>query len=307
MPQGLDRRRFVKKSLLLSGAAGAGLTFDHLALVEKMHASQVGARPKPAATAPPMSKIGRLSVTRLLCAGNLFSSFAHSGDLLYVSSLLKHYFTDQKVMDTLELCEESGINTAVLRTDDHMIGILNRYRKERGGRLQWIAQTYPTIDNLKDNLKRAIDSGAVGAFAMGGNGDDLFKKGCLDLVAEVISFIRQNGLAAGIGSHSLELPMAAEKAKIDPDFYFKTFNSAGYASQTPAEIAAFMNTVKKPWVAFKVLGAGRVKPRDGFDLAFKLGADFVNVGMYDFQVAEDVALVREIVRAQAQRQRAWSA
>ncbi|MBM3746614.1 MAG: hypothetical protein FJW34_12530 [Acidobacteria bacterium] len=307
MPRDHDRRRFLKKSLTLSCAAGAGLTFDHLALVERLNAGQTPAHPKPATAAPPMSKIGKLTVTRLLCGGNLFSGFAHSGDLLYVSSLLKHYFTDQKVMDTLQSCEESGINAAILRTDDHMIGILNRYRKDRGGRIQWIAQTYPTIDNLKDNIQRAIDNGAVGAFPMGGNADTLFKKGRLDLLAEVVSFIRHNGLAAGIGSHSLDLPMAAEKAKLDPDFYFKTFNAVGYESQTPAEIAAFMNTVKKPWVAFKVLGAGRVKPREGLDLAFRLGADFIAVGMYDFQVAEDAALVREIVPSHSQRQRPWSA
>ncbi len=297
----------MKKSLLLSGAAGAGLTFDHLALVEKLKASQMPARLKPAAAAPPMSKIGKLSVTRLLCGGNLFSGFAHSGDLLYVSSLLKNYFTDEKVMDTLQLSEESGINTAVLRTDEHIVRIIKRYRKERGGKIQWIAQTYPKLDNLKDNIKLAIDNGAVGAFPMGGNGDDFFKKGRLDAVAEVISFMKQNGLVAGIGSHSLELPMAAEKEKINPDFYFKTFNDVGYESQKPAEIAALMRTIKKPWIAFKVLGAGRMKPREGFDLAFKLGADFVNVGMYDFQVAEDVTMVREVVSSQAQRERPWSA
>jgi len=37
-----------------------------------------------------MGKIGRLSISRLICGGNLFSGFAHSGDLVYVSSLLKH-------------------------------------------------------------------------------------------------------------------------------------------------------------------------------------------------------------------------
>jgi len=265
------------------------------------------ARLKPAAGGPPASKIGKLNVTRLICGGNLFSGFAHSGDLLYVSSLLKNYFTDEKVMDTLQLSEESGINTAILRTDEHIVRILKRYRKERGGKIQWIAQTYPKLDNLKDNIKLAIDNGAVGAFPMGGNGDDFHKKGRLDAVAEVIAFMKQNGLAAGIGSHSLELPMDAEKENINPDFYFKTFNDVGYESQKPAEIAAFMKKVKKPWIAFKVLGAGRMKPREGFDLAFKLGADFVNVGMYDFQVADDVGLVRDVIAANAQRERPWSA
>lgn len=174
-----------------------------------------------------------------------------------------------------------------------------------GGKIQWIAQTYPKIGDLKSNIQLAIDNGAAGAFAQGGIGDDFLKKGRLDLVAEAIDFIKGNGLAAGVGSHSLDLPVAAEKAKINPDFYFKTFNDVGYESQAPAEIAAFMKNVNKPWIAFKVLGAGRMKPSEGFDLAFRLGADFVNVGMYDFQVAEDVQLVREIAAANSHRNRPW--
>jgi hypothetical protein len=67
-----------------------------------------------------------------------------------------------------------------------------------------------------------------------------------------------------------------------------------------------MKTIKKPWIAFKVLGAGRVQPKDGFDFAFKNGADFINVGMYDFQVAADSSLVRNVVKRHEQRERAWS-
>ncbi len=44
---------------------------------------------------------------------------------------------------------------------------------------------------------------------------------------------------------------------------------------------------EKPWIAFKVLGAGVVKPRQGFELALRMGADFLAVGMFDFQVKED--------------------
>jgi hypothetical protein len=308
MPKSVDRRGFMKKTLLASGGITAGLTFEHHPLLAQLQAA--GGKPiksQAAAAPPPMSQIGKLKVTRLLCGGNLFSGFAHSGDLLYVSNVLKHYFVPDKILDTLQLCEESGINSCILRTDDHIVDILKRYRKERGGKLQWIAQTYPTIDNLKDNIKLAIDNGAVAAYAMGGNADTFFQKGRGELIGEVVAFIKQNGLVAGIGSHSLEVPKLAEQQRFNPDFYFKTINAAGYETQEPAEIAAFMKTVKKPWIAFKVLGAGRMKAQDGIDLAFKSGADFVNVGMYDFQVREDVALVRDIVAKHSQRERAWSA
>jgi hypothetical protein len=68
-----------------------------------------------------------------------------------------------------------------------------------------------------------------------------------------------------------------------------------------------MKTIRKPWLAFKVLGAGRMKPAEGLDLAFRSGADFVNLGMYDFQVKDDIALVRHTVAANAQRERPWIA
>jgi hypothetical protein len=67
-----------------------------------------------------------------------------------------------------------------------------------------------------------------------------------------------------------------------------------------------MKTIKKPWIAFKVLGAGRVLPKDGFDLAFRSGADFINVGMYDFQVGENVSLVSEVVKCHERRDRTWA-
>jgi hypothetical protein len=39
-----------------------------------------------------------------------------------------------------------------------------------------------------------------------------------------------------------------------------------------------------------VLGAGAIHPNAGFRYAFQNGADFVCVGMFDFQVVEDVQI-----------------
>jgi hypothetical protein len=299
----LDRRRFLKRSL---AASAAGATFEHGPLIARLKGAAPPAVDLPAG-APPTGKLGKLTVSRLICGGNLVSGFAHSGDLLYVSNLLKHYFTADKVLDTLELCEANGINTAILRTDDHMAGILKRYRKERGGKIQWIAQTNPTVEDLKTNVQMAIDNGAVGAFVMGGNAERIHRAGKVELLGEVVDLMRRNGVVAGVGSHTLEITKAVESLRIKPDFYFKTINSVGYESESPAEVAAYMKTIGKPWVAFKILGAGRMKPAEGFDLAFRCGADFVNVGMYDFQVKDDIRIVRDAVARHARRERAWPA
>ena len=295
----------MKRCLMMSGAAAAGLTFEHRPLLAKM-AGLAAPAPQTTSGALPTGRIGHLKITRLICGGNLFSGFAHSGNLLYVSDLLKHYFVEDKILETLQLCEESGINTAILRTDDHMVKVINRYRKERGGRIQWVAQTYPKVDNLLDNVKQAVDNGAVGAFVMGGNSQVFYDQGKVEMLGDVVAFMKRNKLVAGVGAHILGIPKAVEKLKIEPDFYFKTLNDVGYESENPAEITAYMRNMKKPWVAFKVLGAGRMKPREGFNLAFSSGADFINVGMYDFQVKENVALGREVVGAHAGRARPWA-
>lgn len=305
MPRNETRRSAIKRCLLTAGGLAAGATFEHRPLLAKMAGLNAPAPDAPSGPLP-TGRIGNLKITRLICGGNLFSGFAHSGNLLYVSDLLKHYFVEDKILETLQLCEQSGINTCILRTDDQMVKALNRYRKERGGRIQWIAQTYPKVDNLKDNVKQAIDNGAVGAFIMGGNSQTFYDQGKTEMLGEVVAFMKQNRLVAGVGAHVLAIPKAIEALKIEPDFYFKTHNDAGYESEKPAEIAAYMRNMKKPWVAFKVLGAGRMKPRDGFDQAFANGADFINVGMYDFQVKENVTLATRVVGAHAKRERPWA-
>jgi hypothetical protein len=50
-----------------------------------------------------------------------------------------------------------------------------------------------------------------------------------------------------------------------------------------------------------------VHPRAGFHHAFENGADFALVGMFDFQVAEDVAITNEVLKDTQQRARDWFA
>ena len=154
----------------------------------------------------PAGKIKDVVISRILAGGNLISGFAHSRDLIYVSSWLKTYFTDEKVIETLWLCEACGINTAVLRCDENTIRILNKYWN-RGGKIQWLAQTYPKGSDIT-NVKTAVDSGAIGAFVMGNIADQIVYNKKMDDLIKPIEFIKSQGLIAGTAAHSIKVPMA---------------------------------------------------------------------------------------------------
>ena len=65
----------------------------------------------------------------------------------------------------------------------------------------------------------------------------------------------------------------------------------------PQAVIDFMAAVKKPWIAFKVLAAGAIPPRVAFPYAFNNGADFILVGMFDWQIEDDAKLARRVVAA----------
>ena len=310
-----SRRKFLWKSAVASSAAALSFRFEEQALFARQSQSAAPSAATQPAGAFPVGKLGTLPVSRLICGGNLISGFAHSRDLIYVSTLLKHYFNDEKVLETLALCETHGLNTVLLRMDNDTLRVLEKHRKQ-GGKLQWIAQVKIREDDFSE-IAQAIDHGAVAVYTHGGVGDALVEQGKVEVLGKAVDLIKQKGAVAGVAGHALNVVKTCEQAKLAPDFYMKTFNSKRYWSagptprhdsvfeETPEETKAFMEQVNRPWIAYKVLGAGAIHPQQGFRYAYQNGADFICVGMFDFQIAEDVALAREAVEKSRSRSRPW--
>lgn len=315
MPRKMNRRKFIAGTA--AGAAGSAmfLSCEEKALVE---------RPEKISAAEPVAdlqqgKIGKLTVSKLIAGGNLISGYSHSRDLIYVSPLVKKYNTDEKILETLELCELNGINTVIADPRELPIRVFQRYWKERGGKIQWISESYPKPTDVGSTIRKAIDNGASAVYVQGAAGDRLVADGDVEILGKALDLIRSNGLTAGIGGHRLEVIVASEKAGLVPDFYMKTLNNKKYWSAQhhqpndnvwawqPEETIEFMKGVKVPWIAFKTLGAGAIHPKAGLRYVFKNGADFAVVGMFDWQVRENAALTKDLLERNLRRERPWMA
>lgn len=321
----LGRRQFLKASLALS--AGAPLvSLEEHALAARAGESSAQPSASSALASLPVGRIGNVNISRLICGGNLISGYAHSRDLIYMSTFLKQYFTDEKIMETWATCERHGINSMICYPEDkHAIDVYRKYRK-LGGRIQYLAQIAPKKNDLKTSVLQAVDTGAVAAFLVGNLGDEWTRSGSIGLIGELMGHIKSQGLVCGVAGHELRTPMSVEKAGIEPDFYMKTLHSTNYWSKRrpdqvqevidnygidnywcsdPDATIAYMKAIKRPWIAYKVLAAGAIQPRDGFLHAFENGADFAVVGMFDFQVAHDARTAGDVLAGPLKRTRGW--
>jgi hypothetical protein len=252
----------------------------------------------------------------MFLGGNLMGGWAHSRDLIYVSKLIKTYHTDQKVFDTLRLAEKCGLNTIL--TNPVLCRVIGDYWRNEGGSIQFISDCAYGSDLMK-GIQMSIEGGAHACYVQGGIADRMVREGKLEEISTAVEYIRKFDLPAGIGAHALETVRACVDAGIRPDFWVKTSHHCDYWSAQPAErndniwctdpeeTAAYMESLEEPWIAFKILAAGAIHPDEGFRYAFQNGADFICVGMYDFQIVDDVNIAFDVLAGGLERSRPWRA
>lgn len=282
----------------------------------------------------PKGKIGKHEISRLVAGGNLIGGWAHSRDLKYVPSLFRAYNTEQKIFETLMLAEEAGIDTINIGFPTN--ATMQKYKKLTGSKIKVITQVGPdrkTGDYLL-NIDKAIDFGVDIIQIQGNHCDWMVRDNKLDKIDLMLEHIRKQGYTAGLASHTVDALIACEEQGIIPDYYMKTMHHDNYWSAHPRDqrvafevdgkkhldhnkfhdncfclfpdkTIEFVERAKVPVMGFKVLAAGAITPEDGFNWAFKNGADFICVGMFDFQVVNDVNITIDTLNNLQGRTRQW--
>lgn len=284
----------------------------------------------------PQGRLGNHMISKLVMGGNLIGGWAHARDLLYASSLFKAYNTEHKVYETLMLAEKAGINS--INIGFSSFPLMVKYKKLTGSQIKIISQVAPNMKtgDIYEQINQAIDYG-VDILQIQGNWCDwLVRDEKLEVIVKMLDKIRGQGYTAGLGAHTIDSFIICEENGIIPDYYMKTMHHDNYWSAHPREnrvafevdgkrhtdhnmfhdncfcpfpdrTVEFVQRTTLPVMGFKVLAAGAIKPEDGFRWAFANGADFICVGMFDFQIVKDVNITMDILKNLPERQRQWYA
>ncbi len=261
-------------------------------------------------------------VTRLICGGNPFSGYSHVSAELDREMI--EFYTMPALQATLAECLKNGVNTFQSRGDRHQMRMFLEHRLA-GGAIQWIAQTASEFADHRANILEICRYKPIAIYHHGTHTDNSWHTGQIDAVRDLVKFIKDQGLPAGIGTHIPAVIEHAEEHGWETDFYMgcfynlaRQYKSAPAADQNayardkfpkedPAAMAKVLRAVKKPCIAFKIMAASRncaspESTRAAFEFAFdhiKPG-DGVDVGMlqkHKNQVAENAQTVREVLAA----------
>jgi hypothetical protein len=192
-----------------------------------------------------------------------------------------------------------------------------------GGTMQWIAQTASEHADLRANINEIRSFGPIAIYHHGTHTDNRWHLGKIDEVADIVKFIKDRGLPAGIGTHIPAVIEYAEEKGWETDFYMGCFYNLArqyksapavdrdayardkFPKDDPAAMAKVLRSVRKPCIAFKIMAASRncttaECTRAAFQFAFDhiKPNDGVDVGMFQKhknQVAENARMVREIL------------
>ena len=238
------------------------------------------------------------------------------------------------MFETLHLAEKAGVNT--ININFMQLPLINKYKRIYGGKIQTVCQVHPTKENIFGDINQTMEDEGDMIQIQGSCCDWRVRDGEIDVLAKSIDYIRSQGFPAGLGAHSIQGLTACDAEGIEPDFYMKTLHHDNYWSAHPVknripfsvdtelspdhdkfhdnmfclfpeETIEFINRKNIPFMAFKILAGGAIYPQDGFKYAFENGADFICVGMFDYQIVDDVNIAIDTLANLTNRQKPWCA
>ena len=299
--------------LISSSAVAAGVAGPALA---------AGAAEQPPASKPypsseiqvPKMKFGKVELGRLVCGTNQFYGFAHFNQIL--SSVMKDYYTPERVCDVLHQCNRYGINgfnfVPVHRSNED----LEKFQ-DQGGKMHLVCQG---MDDACDMIKQIKP---LAVYYHGEKTDRALQEGRFEDVKEWCKKVRDTGVMVGVGTHKPEVIAMIEEQNWDVDFYAGcVYNRTRtrdewkaalggenvemqndcYLLSDPPKMYKVIRATRKPCFAFKIMAAGRITNAEpAFKTAFESikPNDGVFIGLFPRakdEVRENAERVQRLLR-----------
>ena len=282
-----NRRDFLKTGGLLAAAAAAASA--------------------DAAQELPQMRLGKYSISRLVCGSNMFGAGSHSS--IFLNNRLKEYYTPERILNTLRRCREVGLNT--WQTAGGMAA-LNLKLAGQGSKMNCLAIAAAGEKGAYGGPAVGIDdyvkAGCIGIAHHGEFSDQLFKTGRIAEMGDYLKRVRDAGLLVGVSTHMPAVVDTVESKGWDVDYFmtcvYERHRSADelkkllgyvplpvgevYLREDPERMFRMIRQTKRPCFAFKILAAGRLSDRpESVEAAFRdtfaaiKPGDGVIVGMYD--------------------------
>jgi len=277
----------------------------------------------PVQTAPllPTVKFADVDITRLIVGSNPFYGYSHFNHVL--DQHMREWMTQDRKMEILKSCTEQGINTWQLHYNDEPYQDFKRYRAEGGKMHLILLADFALMKDPSLVPKVATEMKPLGIGHHGNRTDERFRSGEKNKVREFLKIVRDSGVMVGLSTHNPQVIEAVESEGWDIDYYQaclyrvtrtaeearKEFGEAPlgelYYEKDPERMCKVIRQTRKPCLAFKLLGAGRlINNKGSIENAFRFAlgnikpTDAVIVGVYprfSDHLRENAAIARRIL------------
>ena len=220
--------------------------------------------------AMPMTSIGGVEVSRVICGSNTFFGFSHFSSAR--DAWLKRYFEIPKIVEVMAKCAEFGVNCVLSGPDPKMYQAIQDLERQTGHHMVWLCTPWAQGEDISDGIKWCADHGAEICMPHTGWTDPRLNmaRGVIEELEPVLEMIRSHGMATGLSTHRPECIVVGDSAGYDIDAYIQPFNVAGFLCPVETDwVGNVIRRTPKPVVCIKPLAAGRVMPEPGLGFVYR--------------------------------------
>jgi hypothetical protein len=248
-------------------------------------------------------KIGNTEFSKIICGTNPFyahSHFSEARDLEY-----KNKFSDAEIEKTIRHCFENGINTLESSANEKIFEISQRIKDQTDKNTNFIGTT--RIDNTssmkrhENKLSFLIAKRANICLIHSQYIERERKNDTINGIEKLLDEIHLAGLTTGISTHSNDIVELCEKKNYPVDVYMFPLNITGFiypgykGKETPKERSDLIQSISKPFIIIKTLGAGRIPPSEALDFIKHNSKknDLISVGFASFDEVNETLKIWE--------------